>query len=282
MKKLLCLILCLGLFLVGCSSNDSKSSDSNSKEDTSEESVKETKKLKVGTFASSGIAAEAGVKPLENMGYEIEVVYFDDAVLPNTALQEGSIDFNIFQHTPYLEEYLKDNSGVELSMAELLYYPNYGLYSTKHDSIEDLPDNAVIGLYSDASNVDRGLRILDSCGLITLIDEEKSIYSEVDIIENPKNITFELVNFGTAVRSLDDLDACMAASSHILDGGLDPKKALVLEDKTKTSADFTCGIAVRTEDLDSEWLKDVIEGYKSDESRDYINENYKGASVPVF
>lgn len=240
------------------------------------------KSLKVGTFASSGIAAEAGVEALKGMGYDVEVVYFDDAVLPNTALQEGAIDYNIFQHTPYLDAYMKNNPGVPLTMALLLYYPNYGLYSTKYKTLDELPNGARIGLYSDASNVDRGLRILNACGLIKLKDGKKDIYSELDIVENPKNVTFDLVNFGTAVRALGDLDACMAAASHILAGGMDPRAALVLEDKEHTSADFTCGITVRTSDVESEWLKDVIKAYTSESSRRYINDNYKGASVPVF
>ena len=229
--------------LVGCKAEETaKTTTETSSSETSknkEERVPEKKILKVGTFASSGIAAEAGIATLEEMGYEVEVVYFDDAVLPNTALQEGSIDFNIFQHEPYLDAYMENKPGVDLTMAELLYYPNYGLYSSKYESLDDLPEGAKIGLYSDASNVDRGLRILDSYGLIKLIDEEKDIYNELDIVENPKNFTFELVGFGTAVRAMEDLDASMAASSHILAAELDPTDALVLEDREKTSADFT-------------------------------------------
>lgn len=293
-KKLLCAVLTSALavsLMAGCSTSPSASSTSPSapqasapqtSADAGAERTPEKTQLKVGTFASSGIAAEAGVSTLEEMGYEVEVIYFDDAVLPNTALQEGSIDYNIYQHTPYLEAYLQDNSGTSLSMAELLYYPMYGLYSTRYTSLDEIPDGAHIGLYSDASNVDRGLRLLDACGLITLVDEEKELYSELDVVENPKNLTFELVSFGSAVRALEDLDACMAAGSHILDGGMDPTAALALEERGSTGSDFTCGIAVRTEDMDTVWLEDVITAYTSDASRDYMNENYKGASVPVF
>lgn len=287
-KRVLFMILAIVMLLVvGCKSKETATTETPatteiSSEDKKEERVPEKKTLKVGTFASSGIAAEAGVATLKEMGYEVEVIYFDDAVLPNTALQEGSIDFNIYQHVPYLEAYMKNNPGAELKMAKLLYYPNYGLYSTKYESLKDLPDGAKIGLYSDASNVDRGLRILDSNGLIKLTSEKKPIYSELDVVENPKNFKFELVSFGTAVRAMEDLDASMAASSHILAAKLDPKKALVLEDKTMTTADFTCGIAVRAEDFETVWLEDVIKAYTSESSAKYINENYNGASVPVF
>lgn len=241
---------------------------------------KEKKIVRVGTFSSSAVAANAGVAPLKEMGYEVEVIVFDDAVLPNTALQEGSIEINIFQHIPYLKAFLKDNHGTSLTMVEpLIYYPNYGLYSKKYEKLEQLPDKAVIGLYNDASNIDRGLRVLDACGLIKLTDTKKDMYNVFDIVENPKHLQFHEMAFGTAVRALDDVDASMAAASHIQKGGLDPTKALVLE---KQDRGFACGITARTADLNSQWLKDVVKAYTSDASRDAINAGYKGASVPLF
>ena len=267
--------------LIGCSSKDVENNSTGANSENAETSL-DKKKLKVGTFATSAIAAEAGISTLEELGYEVEVVFFDDVILPNKALQEGTIDFNIMQHAPYLKAYMDSNQGTELTMAKLFYYPNYGLYSSRYDSVENLPDGATIGLYNDPSNIDRGLRILETNGLIKFIDEEKDMYSDMDIVENPKNFKFEMVGFGTAVRAMEDLDACMAASSHILQAGLDPKKVLIMEDREKTSIDFTCGIAIRAEDLETNWVKDLIKAYTSEASAKHMNENYKGATVPAF
>ena len=45
------------------------------------------------------------VKPLiEAEGYELEVKVFNDYVLPNTALNDGELDANLFQHKPFLEK----------------------------------------------------------------------------------------------------------------------------------------------------------------------------------
>ena len=242
--------------------------------------TKQKKKIKVGTFSTSQIAANAGVESLKSMGYEVEIIIFDDAVLPNTALQEGSIDINIFQHTPYLKAFMKDNHGEPLSMVDpLIYYPNYGLYSKKHQTLDQIPEKGVIGLYNDASNIDRGLRVLNACGLIKLTETKKDLYNVFDIIENPKHLKFYEMSFGTAVRALDDVDASMAGASHILKGGLDPKKALALETPNNV---FACGITVRTVNMDSEWLKDVVKAYTSDASRNAINTGYQGASVALF
>ena len=162
----------------------------------------------------------------------------------------------------------------------LIYYPNYGLYSTRYESLDEIPEGAVIGLYNDASNIDRGLRVLDACGLITLTDEEKEFYTTLDIVENPKNVTFYETAFGTAVRALEDVDACMATASHIQGGGLDPEKALALEDTN--TGDFACGLVIRTADKDTIWAQDMLAAYTSDSCRDALNEGYQGASVPLF
>ncbi|AFS78157.1 NLPA lipoprotein [Gottschalkia acidurici 9a] len=238
------------------------------------------KNIKIGTFSSSKIAADSGKEELEKKGYEVEIVVFDDAVLPNTALAEGSIDANLFQHTPYLDAYLKDNNKVSLSMVDpLLYYPNYGLYSLKHKDINDIPQGGTIGIYNDASNMDRGLRLLDACGLIKLTDEKKDLYSKLDIIENPKNFKFAEMAFGTAVRSLDDTDASIAGASHILQADMDPKSALVFEE---VNNNFSCGLTVRTGNLDDNWVKDMIKAYTSDDAREKLNKGYKGASTPLY
>jgi len=242
--------------------------------------VKQKKMIRVGTFSTSTVAANAGVEPLKEMGYEVEVIIFDDAVLPNTALQEGSVDINIFQHTPYLKAFMKDNPGEPLSMVDpLVYYPKYGLYSKKHQTLDQIPDKALIGLYNDASNIDRGLRVLNACGLIKLAETKKEMYNVFDIVENPKHLQFYEMAFGTAVRALDDVDASMAGASHILKGGLDPTKALAFEAPNNV---FACGIAVRTANMDSQWLKDVVKAYTSDASRNAINTGYKGSCVAMF
>ncbi len=42
---------------------------------------------------------------LEKKGYKLEIKEFTDYVTPNTALNDGEIDANFFQHTPYLDNF---------------------------------------------------------------------------------------------------------------------------------------------------------------------------------
>ena len=275
MKKIFTLII-----LVIMSSAMSGCQKEKVQENTSEDASEKT--IKIGTFSASKSEASSGKEALEKMGYNVEMVIFDDAVLPNTALAEGSIDANLFQHTPYLEAYLKDNNKVSLSMLKpLLYYPNYGIYSSKHENIEDIPEGGTVGIYNDASNMDRGLRLLDHYGLIKLIDEEKELYNKLDIVENTKNLDLVEIAFGNAIRSLEDTDATVAASSHILEAGIDPESALALEE---VNNNFSCGFTVRTEDMKAnpKWMQDMIKAYTSDEARKKIKEDHKGALSPLY
>ncbi|MDQ1030759.1 ABC-type metal ion transport system substrate-binding protein [Streptomyces umbrinus] len=40
-------------------------------------------------------------------GLDLEIKEFTDYVLPNTALQEGSLDANLYQNKPYLDDFNK-------------------------------------------------------------------------------------------------------------------------------------------------------------------------------
>ena len=88
-------LLTIGLAACG-NSSDSKSDSSNSKDDTT---------LKVGASPTPHAEILEHVKPLlKDEGINLEIVKFDDYVLPNQSLEEGDIDANYFQHIPYLNK----------------------------------------------------------------------------------------------------------------------------------------------------------------------------------
>ena len=97
LKKILILALAVASIftLAACANNQ------NDDNDTAE--TKTT--LRIGTVAHARIATEAGVAALEEMGYEVEVVMFDDFITPDSALAEGSVDANLYQHQTFLNSY---------------------------------------------------------------------------------------------------------------------------------------------------------------------------------
>ncbi|MBQ1264512.1 MAG: metal ABC transporter substrate-binding protein, partial [Oscillospiraceae bacterium] len=64
------------------------------------------KTIKVGASATPHAEILEQVKEtLAADGWTLEIVVFDDYVLPNQALTEGELDANYFQHAPYLNSY---------------------------------------------------------------------------------------------------------------------------------------------------------------------------------
>ena len=61
----------------------------------------ETIKIAATPVPHAEILEEAG-KILENYGYKLDVVEFDDYVQPNLVVESGEFDANYFQHVPYL------------------------------------------------------------------------------------------------------------------------------------------------------------------------------------
>lgn len=270
-KKLLSLTLTLvlGATLVGCGSNDNKNSDSNSKEKT----------IAIGVSPDPHKAiVENAIKPLlEAEGYKVDVIEFADYVLPNTALSEGEIDANYFQHVPFLEATVKEKS-YDLSYIAKVHIEPMGLYSEKIDDISAIKEGGEIAIPNDPSNGARALKLLAKNGIIEIPDED--LITAKDITSNPKNIKVTELDPEQLPRVLKDVDAAVINTNYALGGGLNPlRDALVIEDGDSPYANI---IAVRTEDKEKEKIKALTKAATSEEVKKYIEDNYKGAIVPAF
>ena len=270
-KKLLglTLTLALGATLVGCGSKDNKNSDSNSKEKT----------IVIGVSPDPHKAiVENAIKPLlEAEGYKVDVVEFVDYVLPNTALAEGELDANYFQHVPFLEATVKEKS-YDLSYTAKVHIEPMGLYSEKIDDISAIKKGAEIAIPNDPSNGARALKLLAKNGIIEIPDGD--LITAKDITSNPKNIKVTELDPEQLPRVLKDVDAAVINTNYALEGGLNPlRDALVIEGGDSPYANI---IAVRTEDKEKEKIKALTKAATSEEVKKYIEDNYKGAIVPAF
>ncbi|MBR4955187.1 MAG: metal ABC transporter substrate-binding protein, partial [Clostridia bacterium] len=91
---------------------------------------------------------------LKDKGYTLDIVVYDDYVLPNTALEQGDLDANYFQHTPYLNSFNESN-GTHLASAALIHYEPFGLYGNGVDAVSAIPAGATILVPADDSNETR-------------------------------------------------------------------------------------------------------------------------------
>ena len=82
------------------------------------------------------ILAEAA-KLLAKEGWTLEVTEFEDYVQPNLVVDSGEIDANYFQHTPYLDDFNKENGTHIVSVAAIHVEP-MGLYGGKQTTLDAL------------------------------------------------------------------------------------------------------------------------------------------------
>ena len=207
----------------------------------------------------------------------MEIKVFNDYVLPNTALNDGELDANLFQHKPFLDK-TNEEKGYDLVAVEALYGCPITLYSEKRDSLEALQDGDTIALTNDPSNESRSLRLLEKAGLIKL--KEGELVTPKDITENPKNLKFIEAEASLLPSILKDVEAAFINTNYAVAAGLNAnEKGILIAPLDDAYANI---IAARNGDEESEKIKVLEKALTSDEARDFINKEYQGTIVPVF
>ena len=217
---------------------------------------------------------EEVAKVAEPMGLNIEVVEFSDYVIPNTALADGDIQANSFQHRPYLENQIKDR-GFELVEIGTTITTPMGIFSDKLESLDALPDGAKIGIPNDPTNGGRALLLLQDLGLLTLAEGTGLVPTPLDITENPKNLQFLELDAAQLPRSLADTDASIINTNYALAAGLNPNEDTIAMEKADSP--YVNIIVVRKGDEEQDWAKKLVEAYHSAEVKAFIDEKYEGS-----
>ena len=203
-----------------------------------------------------------GIKPLlEKKGYRVRIVEFNDYVQPNFALAQGALDANVFQHVVYLTKFAGEN---KLALSELIKVPTapIALYSHRHKTL-DVKEGAIVALPNDPTNAARALVVLQELGWVRLRDGVDPIRaSEKDVAVNIKKIKLVPIEAAQLPRSLDDTDYSFVNGNFALASGLKLTEALALE---KTGPTYQNLVAIRTEDKDKPWVRDIADAYRSRE-----------------
>ncbi len=264
-KKILALglvsVLAIGIF-AGCGSKSNDEGKSN----------KDSKDIKIGVCPGPyGDMVEKAIEPyLQSLGYKVEVVDFTDYVQPDQALASGEIDANLMQHTVYLEKFAEDNN---LDIKSIIEVPTAGagVFSENIESLDELKDGDKVAIPTDAVNLARSLRLLETLGVIKLkedVDATKA--TTADVTENKKNLEFVTLDAAQISRSLDSVAIGVVPGNYAIAAGLDFNSALGVE---KLAEGYKNVIAVRGEDVDSELGKDLKAAVESEEFFNAITED---------
>ena len=273
MKKttvlILAAVLCLAL-LAGCGSSGAS----------------DDKVIRVGASATPHAEILESVKDaLAKEGYDLQITVYDDYVLPNTAVEDGELDANYFQHTPYLNSFNESN-GTHIVSAALIHYEPFGIYSKSVADIGEVKQGATIIIPADDSNETRALLLLEQEGLIRINDgfTVETGISHLDVNACGYNII--PVQADTVPAQLENADEGTIAiinGNYALQAGYSSADALALEDASGDAARYYANlIGVREGNENSAKIQTLVKALKTEEVRKFIEESYNGSVVAIF
>ena len=281
MKKIIVTLLALALVLslaaCGSSNNTGTDAQTPAADTTITVGASSTPHAEILEQVTEALAAE---------GYTLKVVIYDDYVLPNQALADGSLDANYFQHTPYLNSYNAAN-GTDLVSAALIHYEPFGLYGNGVAAVADIADGATILIPADDSNETRALLLLQQEGLITLPEGANATdgVTTLDIVDN-HGYDIQAIQADTVpVQLANSAEGTVAVinGNYAIQAGLKVADALAVEDASGNAAQTYANIiAVRAGEENSAKTQALVKALQTDAVKQYIAESYDGAVVAIF
>ncbi|WP_400162457.1 MetQ/NlpA family ABC transporter substrate-binding protein [Brevibacillus sp. TJ4] len=240
----------------------------------------QTETLKIGVMGGAEeeiwkVAKEVAAKD----GLELELVPFNDYVLPNKALDNGDLDANAFQHVPYLEEFNANHGTKIVKLADTINFP-IGMYSETIKDVSELKEGDLVGLPNDPSNRARALILFESAGLIKLKEGVGVKATVLDIAENPKNLEFKELEAAFIPKSLGNMAAAVINTNFAIDAGLVPTRdSIFMEPKDSPWVNI---IAVREGETDKPVFQKLVKAFQSDEVKQFITEKYGDSMVAAW
>lgn len=238
--------------------------------------------IKIGVVGESDAQWPAFTKAAKDAGINVKLVDFAQYEQPNPALAAGEIDLNQFQHLVYLGEY-NEKSGSDLTpIGSTAIYP-LGLYSSKYDSVDEIPAGSTVAVSSDPSNQARGLLVLQSAGLISLsgggnifsgLDEVDTAASKVKVTELEPSLT---------ATSLPDVAAAVINNDFVAKAGLKEQDAIAQDDPNDEKALPYANVFVsRAEDKDNETYKKLVSIFQDTASvQEGLQESSGDTAIPL-
>ena len=241
--------------------------------------------LKIGASSTPHAELLEIVKPaLAAQGINLDIVIYDDYVLPNTALQDGTLDANYFQHRPYLDSFNESN-GTDLVSAGLIHYEPFGIYSYSVTDLKALGDGATIIVPDDDSNQTRALLLLQQEGVIEL-PEGASVETGVTVLDIADDHGYQIQAVqADAVPALlknsDEGTIAVINYNYALGAGFKTTDALAIEDASGDAAQTYANIiAVRRGDENNAAIQALVAALQ-DGAVDQYNAQTGAGIVPI-
>lgn len=219
-------------------------------------------------------------------GWTLKISVFTDYIQPNLATEDGDVDANYFQHKPYMDTFNAEQ-GTHLVSVAAVHYEPFGLYAGTKSDLSELTDSDRIAIPNDGSNRARALLLLESLGIIKLkegVGMEATVLDIIDAESRLKQANIYEADAQAIAMTRDSVAFVILNGNYALAAGLNVSTdALASEDAESVSATTYANIlCVKEGNEQSEKTLALINALKSDAVRNFINEHYSGAVVPLF
>ncbi|WP_432134461.1 MULTISPECIES: MetQ/NlpA family ABC transporter substrate-binding protein [unclassified Streptomyces] len=255
--------------LTACGSGSDAAAD-----DTLTVAATPTPQGEILTYVKDNLAKKAGL--------ELEVKEFTDYVTPNTAVQQGEVDANYFQHQPYLDDFnQKNGTDIVAVPGATVHLEPLGVYSKTLKKLTDLEQGATVALPNDTTNEARALKLLEARGLIRLKSGVGYAATPKDVTANPKGLKFEELEAALLPRSLGDVDAAVINGNYALEADLSPARNALAAESPEGNP-YGNFLAVKKGHENDEAVRKLAELLTSPEVKKFIQDKYDGAVVAAF
>ena len=140
-------------------------------------------------------------------------------------------------------------------------------------------DKIKVAVPNDTTNEARALTLLEKNGFFKLKADAGLTATAKDIEENPLNVTVDEVEAAQVPNVLQDEDYAVINSNYAISAGLDPMTdALAMEDGTSAYVNV---LVCKEGNEEEPKIKALVAALQSQQVKDFMDENYKGAVVSV-
>ena len=140
-------------------------------------------------------------------------------------------------------------------------------------------DKIKVAVPNDTTNEARALTLLEKNGFFKLKADAGLTATKKDIEENPLNVTVDEVEAAQVPNVLQDEDYAVINSNYAISAGLDPiNDALAMEDGTSAYVNV---LVCKEGNEEEPKIKALVAALQSQQVKDFMDENYKGAVVSV-
>ncbi|MCL2618935.1 MAG: MetQ/NlpA family ABC transporter substrate-binding protein [Defluviitaleaceae bacterium] len=212
-------------------------------------------------------------------GVLLQIEEFGDFALLNPALADGSLDANYFQHIPFLNAFVT-NTGREITYVVRVHIEPIGLYSQDLNYLSQVSQGMTIAIPDDPTNGARSLLLLESLGLLELVDTGDNLATIFDIAANPLDLQIQEIQAAMLPHTFGDTDLSIINTNFALQAGLNPATDAIARENPDSP--YANVLAVRPENADDEAIQILARWLTSDKVREFILEQYGGNVVPAF